>query len=71
MRIFLTSIFVPVAGHAHAHPGHIEALAGHDHWIAIGAIAAAGVIGLIGLLKGKDDAPEDDPEDGVPEDLGA
>ncbi|CUH82857.1 hypothetical protein TM5383_00039 [Thalassovita mediterranea] len=38
---------------AQAHIGHLGDVAGHDHWIALGALGAAGVIALIAGLKGK------------------
>ena len=35
-----------------AHLGHLEAMAGHDHWIIAAAIAAALAAGAVGALKG-------------------
>ena len=37
---------------AWAHLGHVEAMAGHDHWIIAAAIAAALAAGAVGALKG-------------------
>ncbi|MEM9393681.1 MAG: DUF6732 family protein [Pseudomonadota bacterium] len=38
---------------ARAHPGHLETLAGHDHWIAGAAIGLSIALGIWGALKGK------------------
>jgi len=45
---------------AHAHIGHLGEVAGHGHWIGLGLIAGAAVLG--GWL-GKGRKPEADPED--------
>ena len=37
---------------AWAHLGHVEAMAGHDHWIIAAAIAAALAAGVVSALKG-------------------
>ena len=37
---------------AWAHLGHVEAMAGHDHWIIAAAIAAALAAGAVAALKG-------------------
>ena len=37
---------------AWAHLGHVEAMAGHDHWIIAAAIAAALAAVAVGALKG-------------------
>jgi len=50
------------AAPAAAHIGHFGELAGHDHWIALGALGAAGAIALIAGLKGKKKDPEAEPE---------
>jgi hypothetical protein len=47
--ILATTIGAPLA----AHPTHIGPLLGHDHWIAIGAMAAAAAIALAAGLKGR------------------
>ncbi len=41
------------AGQAFAHGGHWADLAGHDHWIAAGALGAAAAIAAWAALKGK------------------
>lgn len=50
------------AAPAAAHIGHFGELAGHDHWIALGALGAAGAIALIAGLKGKKKDPEAETE---------
>ncbi|MEL6478704.1 MAG: DUF6732 family protein [Pseudomonadota bacterium] len=55
------------AGPAAAHPGHIADLAGHGHWISLGALAAAGLLaGWLAGTRGKNDAAG---EDEAPQDL--
>ena len=53
MRIFLSFIFGVTASAASAHLGHFGDIAGHDHWIAAGAIGVAGLVAVWGALKGK------------------
>ena len=53
MRIFLTILFVFGASAASAHVGHFGNLAGHDHWVAAGALGVAGLVAVWGALKGK------------------
>jgi hydrogenase/urease accessory protein HupE len=40
-----------IASPAFAHPGHFAEAHGHDHWLAAGALALAGVI-AVGLVIG-------------------
>ncbi|MCF6444912.1 DUF6732 family protein [Nereida sp. MMG025] len=64
MRLALALLLLSTTA-ASAHPGHWGELAGHDHWIAAGALGAAAAAALWGWLKGKKDdeeATEDDPE---------
>jgi hypothetical protein len=51
--VLLASMFV--AGTAQAHVGHFGDLAGHDHWVAAGAIGAAIALAGWNILKGKKD----------------
>ncbi len=60
-----------------AHVGHFGDLAGHSHWIAVGAVGIAAAIGILGLAKGRARgdttaapaaAPTPEPEDAVPAD---
>ena len=57
--IFLAGIFA--SGGAPAHVGHLGDLAGHDHWVAAGAIGAAIAVAGWNILKGKKDK-EAEPE---------
>lgn len=59
------SIFVVLtlsAGLAHADPGHLIGVAGHDHWLAAGAIGAAIAAGIWGAVKGKRDDNQEEAE---------
>ena len=49
--IFMTGLFS--ASGAQAHVGHFGELAGHDHWVAAGAIGAAIAVAGWNALKGK------------------
>ena len=51
LAAFITCLAAP----ATAHPGHLADLAGHDHWTAGAAIGAIALAGLLGLLKGRRD----------------
>lgn len=73
MRLPLAFIFTALASPALAHIGHLGELGGHGHWIALGGIAIAVGIALLGTRKKSDkaqaeeDAPEDDiEEEGAP-----
>ena len=50
-----------------AHPGHLGELAGHSHWLALGALAAAAVIAaVVAKAKGRaDDEAGEDEADGA------
>ena len=52
---------------AWAHLGHLEAMAGHDHWIIAAAIAAALAAVAVGALKGSQEqgseGEEPDPQE--------
>ena len=37
---------------AFAHPGHLAAQAGHSHWIALAATAAAIFVTVVGIARG-------------------
>jgi hypothetical protein len=60
--LVLTAIALPLP--AFAHVGHLGDLAGHSHWIALGALGIATVIGGLASAKGKDSYP--DAEDDAP-----
>ena len=51
MRRFLILTAVILPQPAIAHVGHLGDLAGHSHWIALGAVGIATVLGAIGALK--------------------
>ena len=53
-------------GLAHAHAGHVGELAGHSHWIAMGALAAAAALAAIVATKPRkknDKEPEGETAD--------
>jgi len=57
------ALFLP-AGTAHAHLGHIGDLAGHSHWIGLGAVGLAGAIAVAAaLLPTKKRAETDEQDD--------
>ncbi len=62
MRILTTVLALLSATSAVAHPGHIIEVAGHDHWIAIGLIGAAGLAALLGKRKGQEAESDDDAD---------
>ncbi|SLN29516.1 DUF6732 family protein [Pseudooctadecabacter jejudonensis] len=58
-----------IATPALAHIGHLGEVAGHGHWIALGGIAIAGAIALLGGRKKADENTEDaTPEASIPGD---
>jgi len=63
-RLISTLVLILSASGASAHAGHLADVAGHDHWIAAGAIGLAVLIGLWGALsKEKDEADEDEADE--------
>ncbi len=46
MKTLMTLVFAGLAGPALAHPSHIIDLAGHNHWLAVAAVAAAAAAAL-------------------------
>lgn len=62
-RLPLAAFILALAGPAQAHPGHIAEVAGHGHWIALGALGLAiGIGAVIALGKRKGEAAEDTDE---------
>ncbi len=63
IRILFISILLifSACGAASAHVGHLGELAGHTHWIGLGAVAVAGAI--VAVLGKKSSAPEDEASD--------
>ena len=62
--LVLTAITLPLP--AFAHVGHLSDLADHSHWIALGALGIATVVGALANVKGKGKSP--DPEEGASSD---
>ncbi len=62
MRLTFALILTTSAGPALAHVGHLADVAGHGHWIALGGIAIAAGIAILGGRKKPDNAP---PEDAI------
>lgn len=64
MRFVLTLIFTTLGMPALAHVGHLGEVAGHSHWIALGAIILAGAVAAWGAKgrKDKDAEPEEEIE---------
>ncbi|MEO1066321.1 MAG: DUF6732 family protein [Pseudomonadota bacterium] len=52
---------------AHAHVGHVADLAGHSHWVALGAAVAAAAIAalVVKSRRGKDEKATEDDQDEV------
>ena len=68
MRIFTllttltTTLVFLFTGNAHAHLGHLGELAGHAHWIGVGAVVVAGTLAAV-LASSKDTEDEVEPEE--------
>lgn len=58
MRFALPLILLFAAHPAFAHVGHLGDLAGHDHWVAAGALGIAGLVAVWGLAKGRKEPPK-------------
>lgn len=75
MRSLTTLFFLILPASAEAHLGHVGEVAGHSHWIALGAgVVAAAIAAAIGKKKldaEADPAEETVEEDGEPEAAGA
>ena len=63
MRIPLAILMILSAGPVLAHIGHLGEVAGHGHWIALGGIAIASAIALLGGRKKADKDTEAAAED--------
>ncbi|MCP5085212.1 MAG: hypothetical protein GY952_00155 [Rhodobacteraceae bacterium] len=55
-------ILLATTGQAFAHGGHWADLAGHDHWLAAGALAAAAALAAWAALQGKGEKEPSEPE---------
>jgi len=65
LRTILILCGVLFAGPAFAHLGHVGEVAGHSHWIGLGAVVVAGIFAAaIGKYtqKDKDEELEEDAE---------
>jgi len=66
MKKFIFSIFnissILLSGTAQAHVGHIGDLAGHSHWIGLGAVVVAGAI-AVAVGKFAETKPENDTKE--------
>ena len=61
MRTFVIFSGVLSASPAYAHLGHVGELAGHAHWVGLGAVVVAGALaGVIGKWTESDADPETD-----------
>jgi hypothetical protein len=59
----LVFLMIVAASPAVAHPGHIADVAGHAHWIGLGAVIGAAILaGLLGAKGRKDDEATDENE---------
>ena len=59
--ILFVTLLLATATSAMAHVGHVGDLAGHSHWIGVGAVVAAGlVLAALGLTKSKEEASDED-----------
>ena len=63
MRAALALTLIALAGTASANVGHIGEVAGHDHWIAAGALGLALGLTLWAALKGRKDATKEVTEE--------
>ena len=62
-RIFVSSLaLLAFTTPGSAHWGHVGELAGHGHWIGVGALILAG--GLAGIIWGAGDRPSEAGEEG-------
>ncbi|MGB1264390.1 MAG: DUF6732 family protein [Nereida ignava] len=63
--IAILSVLPLFVAPANAHVGHWADVAGHDHWVAAGALGAAAAAALWGWRKGKKDEAEVEEADAV------
>lgn len=63
LRLFVLLTSFVLSSPAFAHLGHVGELAGHAHWVGIGAVVVAGVLaGAIGKFTEKDSNEESEEE---------
>ena len=67
MKPIITSsiLFLFLSNATHAHVGHLGELAGHTHWVGVGATLVAGALAAwLGTRKGRSEDEEDEqPKD--------
>ena len=69
MRTFIIFSGVLFASPAFAHLGHVGELAGHAHWVGLGAVVVAGALaGVIGKWT-ENDADQDAEQQGNDEEI--
>lgn len=51
LRIIFATSLASLSTSAFAHPGHIEAVAGHAHYVVVGALVVAAAIVVWGFGK--------------------
>lgn len=61
----VSAVALLASGPAFAHAGHIGELAGHSHWIAMGALAGAAAIAAIVATRGTKKNAKSDKEVGA------
>ncbi|MDT8343761.1 MAG: DUF6732 family protein [Thermohalobaculum sp.] len=47
----LATLFAALPATAMAHPGHYAEAAGHNHWLALGALGLAGLITVVAARR--------------------
>ncbi len=63
MRYLLTVLMSLASAPVFAHPGHLADLAGHNHWIALGALGIAVLAGIYAGRKKRKGEPEEEIEE--------
>ncbi|MCB1438520.1 MAG: hypothetical protein H6888_02685 [Nitratireductor sp.] len=64
MRALVFAIPLLIPATAHAHLGHVGELAGHSHWLAIGAgVSAAAIAALLAKARGRKDETSGEAEE--------
>lgn len=63
LRYFVFLMSTVLTTPAYAHLGHVGELAGHAHWVGLGAVVVAGALAAaIGKLTDKDQGEETEEE---------
>lgn len=65
LKLFVLLTSFMLSSPAYAHLGHVGELAGHAHWVGLGAVVVAGALAIaIGKLT-ENETDEDDSEDEI------